>query len=196
MKGTLKTNLATNFLPSLMGTAIHSMIEEAIGSEDIFGDDFFKEIEVEYEGLKGHLDLAIKSKQQIVDWKTTTKKNMSVKSFPYPSKSYIYQVQVYAYLLMHDPRYKDDGWDIKTVTIIAIARDGGVQDITEYSYDYDEQIALDGIQWLSDIEEIVANGLEVPAPEKHAATFCSSYCSFYDPTGEIGCPGLPGFPRK
>ena len=187
IKGTLKTNLSTNFLPSLMGNAIHSMIEEAMGkdySEDIFGDDFEKEIPVEYNGLPGHVDLYIKSKKTVIDWKTSTKSKLTSKRYPWPNNQYITQVHIYGYLLK-----MAKGYEVETVKLVGLARDGGLQDIVEWTEDYDEEKALTGIRW---IEEQYANAEKgiVPKPEKNAKNYCSGYCPFFDPTGKIGCPGL------
>ena len=185
IKGTFKTNTDINFLPALMGTAIHTLIEEAISSEDVFGDDFLKETEVEYEGLKGHVDLYIKSQKMVVDWKTSTKKNLTTRFFPSPN--YIYQVQVYGYLLK-----KSMGLEVEKVSLVALARDGGLQDIIHHTVAYDEEIALAGIKWLNDIKEIVASNKTAPAPEKDARTFCRLYCSYFDETAKVGCPGAKG----
>lgn len=192
IKGTFKTNRDTNFLPSLMGTAIHTMIEEALGSnysDDIFGDDFLKEVPVEFEGLPGHIDLYIISKRMIVDWKTSTKSKLASTRYPWPSAQYKYQVHVYAYLLMNDPKYKALGYMVDTVAIIGVARDGGLQDIVEYLEPYNEELALQGIKWIND-QYANAEKDVIPPPEKNAKTYCSLYCSFYDPTEKIGCPGL------
>jgi hypothetical protein len=40
---------------------------------------------------------------------------------------------------------------------------------------------------LDSIKEIVATEAPAPAPEERVS-FCVKYCSFYDPSGEIGCP--------
>ena len=185
IKGTYKTNQNINFLPALMGTAIHSLIEEALIHEDVFGDDFLKEVEVEYDGLKGHVDLYIKSKKMVVDWKTTTKKNLKGDFFP--SANYIYQIHIYGYLLKYGL-----GLEVETVSLVALARDGGLSDIAEYTAPYNEALALEGIKWLREIEEIVATDGKAPEPERHAKSYCSLYCPFYDQTAQIGCPGMPG----
>ena len=183
--GTFKTNPNTDFLPALMGTAIHELIEKALAHEDVFGDDFLKEIEVEYQGLKGHVDLYIKSQKTVVDWKTSTKKNL--KGDYFPSAQYIYQVHVYAYLLK-----MAKGLEVETVKVVGLARDGRLTDIVEYSAPYDEELALAGIKWLADIREIVATDGRKPEPEKNAKTFCAIYCPWYDETAKIGCPGMKG----
>lgn len=183
LNNTFKTNLNINFLPALMGTAIHALIEEAIKYEDVFGDDFLKEIEVEYEGLPAHVDLYIKSQKTVVDWKTSTKKSMTSKRFPWPSVQYQYQVHVYGYLLKHAL-----GYEVEWVKLVGVARDGGLNDIMEWTQAYDEEVALQGIKWINDQYE--ASKGPAPEPERNAKTFCSNYCPFFDPTGEIGCPGL------
>lgn len=186
IKGSLKTNLATNFLPSLMGNAIHSMVETAMGkefSQDIFGDDFEKEIPVEYNGLLGHVDLYIHSKRAVVDWKTSTKSKLVGKRFPWPPVQYIAQVHVYGYLLK-----MVKGYEVETVKLVGIPRDGGLQDIVEWTEDYDEEKALAGIRWI-DEQYLNAEAGLVPEPQKNVS-FCRGYCPFFDESGEIGCPGL------
>ena len=46
-------------LAAIMGTAIHGAIEEAIGEVDPKGEKYLVETEVEYDGLKAHVDLFI-----------------------------------------------------------------------------------------------------------------------------------------
>lgn len=183
LKGTPKTNRDTDVLAALLGTFIHTGIEKAIESEDPFGDNFLKEIEVAFNGLPGHVDLFIKNMAIVVDWKTTSKKKLKGDSFPSPQ--YIYQVHVYGYLL------KQAGHDVKKVAMVAVPRDGRMDEIAEYIADYDEAIALKGIAWLDNIRKIVAEDGRPPEPQK-SKTFCELYCEWYDPTAKVGCPSKGG----
>ena len=166
----------TDKLAAIMGTFIHAGIAEAIKREDPFGDNFMIEQEFKVEGLRGHVDLYIKDKAQIVDWKTT-----KVKSLRYfPSMQQRMQLQLYGYLV------SENGYPVETVSLVAIARDGGAEDIREHTEPYDPEMAKQGLDWISNLQEMAANG-EIPEPEKDVF-FCRSYCDFYDATGVNGCP--------
>ena len=166
----------TEKLAAIMGTFIHAGIADAIKREDPFGDNFMIEQEFKVEGLRGHVDLYIKDKAQIVDWKTT-----KVKSLRYfPSLQQRLQVQLYGYLV------SENGYPVESVSLVAIARDGGAEDIREHTEPYDPEMAKQGLDWISNLQDMAANG-EIPEPEKDVY-FCRSYCDYYDETGVNGCP--------
>jgi len=166
----------TEKLAAIMGTFIHAGIADAIKREDPFGDNFMIEREFKVEGLRGHVDLYIKDRAQIVDWKTT-----KVKSLRYfPSLQQRLQVQLYGYLV------SENGYPVENVSLVAIARDGGAEDIREHTEPYDPEMAKQGLDWIANLQEMAANG-EIPEPEKDVF-FCRSYCDFYDETGVNGCP--------
>ena len=166
----------TEKLAAIMGTFIHAGIADAIRREDPFNDNFMIEQEFKVEGLRGHVDLYIKDKAQIVDWKTT-----KVKSLRYfPSLQQRLQVQLYGYLV------SENGYPVESVSLVAIARDGGAEDIREHTEPYDPEMAKQGLDWISNLQDMAANG-EIPEPEKDVY-FCRSYCDYYDETGVNGCP--------
>jgi hypothetical protein len=149
-------------LPALMGTAIHKMIEEALSAD---WNEYEMEREVEYDGLKGHIDLYVPSIGAVVDWKTTKLKNLDY----FPSKQQRWQVHLYAFLL------SKNGETPKTVTLVGIPRDGDERHIKIHTENYDEQMAMDALLWLADVKERT----ESPAPERHAAQFCQHYCPYF-----------------
>ena len=171
---TPKTNTNTENLAAILGTAIHAHLAEAIKFSDPFGDNFLIEQEVRTEDLKGHVDLYIKRAKKVVDWKTITKKK--IKEFP--SEQQIMQINLYGYLL------KANGYEVDTVALIGISRDGTMKDIKVWEESYNEDLALQGLAWLKDVRAMV----EPPAPEK-SVFFCRNYCSYYDATGVTGCTG-------
>lgn len=168
------TNPNTLRLAAIMGTAIHTYIEQAFERQDPFQDKYQLEVEVEHEGLMGHVDMYDKENQEVVDWKTVKKSNLTY----FPSKQQRMQVQLYGYLL------NKNNIGVKTVTLVAIPRDGDERDIVFHSEPYDESVALAGIAWLQEVKEMK----EAPAPEKDAF-FCQHYCGFYDASGLKGCTG-------
>jgi hypothetical protein len=177
LKQSPKVNTDTESLASILGTFIHSGIAEAIKREDPFGDNFIIEQEVTFGNLKGHVDLFIKDLGMVVDWKTTKKTSLRY----FPKLQQRMQVQVYGYLLAQN------GHEVKNVSLVAIPRDGIMNEIRAHVEPYDEALALEGLTWLNDLRALVA--LNGPAPEPtERVNFCASYCDYYDPTGEVGCP--------
>lgn len=174
INGYQSTNPNTLRLSAIMGTAIHTYIQEAFERQDPFNERYILEGEFEYEGLMGHVDMYDKENREVVDWKTVKKTNLTY----FPSKQQRMQVQLYGYLLTKN------GIEVKTVTLVAIPRDGDERDIVYHSEPYDESVALAGLAWLKEVQEMT----EAPAPEKDAF-FCQHYCNFYDKTGMVGCTG-------
>lgn len=163
-------------LAAIMGTAIHATIEDAIQTVDPKGEKYWVETEVEYNGMKAHVDLFIPETGDVVDWKTVKVKNLSY----FPSQQQRWQVQVYGYLLDKSGKGK-----VQTVNLVAIARDGDERDVKVHSEPYDPAIAEEALNWLAAIKE----SAEAPDPERDQ-NYCKSYCKFYDESGEMGCVGL------
>lgn len=166
----------TEKLAPILGTWIHAGIAEAIKRSDPFGDQFLIEQEFSADGIPMHTDLYIKDKKMVVDWKTTTRKSMRY----FPSESQVWQVQTYANILIKN------GYEVDKVVLCTIPRDGKMSEILVHAEDYDVAKAEAALAWKKEVEQYVINE-EVPLPEK-PKYWCSSYCEYYDPTGERGCP--------
>jgi len=169
------TNDNQSKLAAIMGTAIHAAIEEAIGHIDPEGKEYLVETEVAYGDMKAHVDLFVPSTGAVIDWKTSKVKNLSY----FPSVQQRWQVQVYGYLL------SKNGYDVKTVNLVAIARDGAEKDVKVHTEPYDEAIALEAFQWLANVKA----SKELPPAEKDQS-FCKDYCQYYDASEMMGCGGL------
>jgi len=174
-----KTNPDTLSLASIMGTGIHSQLQKIFHDQDPWGERYLLEEEYELpeENLVGHVDMYDKENQEVIDWKTSTKSNLSRY---FPNKSQRWQVQLYGLLMNHN------GHEVKTVTLVGIPRDGDERDIVYHSEPFDIEICKEALAWLKEVREAEV----APAPEKDA-TFCRNYCSFYDASGEKGCTGRP-----
>lgn len=179
LKQTPKTNLDTDSLAAILGTFIHSGIAEAIKREDPFGDNFLIEQAMSTDRIYGHIDLFIKDQGLVVDWKTTKTKSLRY----FPSEQQRYQVQVYGWLL------EQNGYTVNNVSLVAIPRDGEMKDLKVHIEPYDKEMAETGLNWLDKIRELVNTDSPPPAPEEKVF-FCSRYCSYYDSTGEVGCPSI------
>jgi CRISPR/Cas system-associated exonuclease Cas4 (RecB family) len=170
-----ETNDNQSKLAAIMGTAIHAAIEDAIGHIDPEGKEYLVETEVAYGDMKAHVDLFVPSTGAVIDWKTSKVKNLSY----FPSTQQRWQVQVYGYLL------SKNGHEVKTVNLVAIARDGAEKDVKVHTEPYDEAIALQAFEWLNQVKTSTV----LPEPEKDQS-FCKDYCQYYDATETMGCGGL------
>ena len=159
-------------LPAIMGTAIHAEIEKALADNK----DVILEFKVEHSGMKAHIDCWIPSTGDVIDWKTVKKQNLSY----FPTQQQRWQVQVYGYLIDKSGKGKP-----RTVSLVAIARDGDERDVRAHSEPYNESIAVDALNWL----EGVKASATIPKPEREES-FCKHYCKYYDSFEEIGCGGL------
>ena len=169
------TNENQSKLAAIMGTAIHAAIEEAIGAIDPEGKEYLVETEVAYGDMKAHVDLFVPSTGAVIDWKTSKIKNLGY----FPSNQQRWQVQLYGYLL------SKNGYEVKTVNLVAIARDGSEKDIKVHTEPYDESMALAALSWLANVKASTV----LPEPEKDQS-FCKDYCQYYDETEQMGCGGL------
>jgi CRISPR/Cas system-associated exonuclease Cas4 (RecB family) len=172
LNGQPETNDNEVKLAAIMGTAIHTAIENALADNQ----EVLLEKTVEYGGMKAHVDCFIPGTGDVVDWKTVKVKNLSY----FPSEQQRWQVQVYGYLIDKSGLGK-----VQNVNLVAIPRDGDERDILVHSEPYDEAIALEALNWL----EAIRTTQEAPAPERHES-YCKSYCKFYDASGEMGCVGI------
>ena len=156
-------------LASIMGTAIHEAIENSLSNHVTA----LYEHRVEIEGYPpATIDFYDPETKAVWDWKTITLKNV-----PYfQSQQKKWQVMVYAYLLTLD------GYEVETVNLLGIPRDGNENDLIAWSMPYDESVALEALAWLKDLE----SRTEAPAPEM-SGVFCQSYCPFF---GDL-CGGIP-----
>ena len=171
-----QTNENEMKLAAIMGTAIHSAIENALALADPTGTKYVVEQEVEWGDMKAHIDLWIPETGDVVDWKTVKKNNLSY----FPSTQQRWQVQVYGYLLDKSGKGKPT-----QVNLVAIPRDGDERDIKVHSEPYDPAIAEEALAWLAEVKQAT----EAPAPERDE-NYCKFYCKYYDASGDIGCVGL------
>lgn len=163
-------------LAAIMGTAIHAEIEKSISILDPKGEKYLVETEVEYNGMKAHIDLYIPETGDVIDWKTVKVKNLSY----FPTLQQRWQVQVYGYLLDKSGKGKP-----RTVNLVAIARDGDERDVKVHSEPYDPKLAEEALNWLAAIRESAV----APEPERDQS-YCRFYCKYFDESGKVGCTGI------
>ena len=173
---TPKTNLDTEKLSAIMGTAIHNTIYEALKAYDVFGNDFILEQSFSDEFFKGHCDFYSRESETVYDWKTVTLAKLAKGGLP--TKQQKIQVNIYASLIAQQ-------YPVKRVGLVFIPRDGKMKDIVAWEDDYNPKLVDEARIWVAQVKAMETP----PPPEKSAAFWCAEYCQFYDRTGEIGCQG-------
>jgi hypothetical protein len=166
-----ETNDGELKLAAIMGTAIHAEIEKALSDNP----DVLLETEVEYNGMKAHIDCFVPGTGDVIDWKTSKVKNLGY----FPSTQQRWQVQVYGYLLAKNG-HKVSAYHLLLLHVMVM------NVMSRYTQNLTTRLwHLEALGWLSAVKEAA----EAPAPEKDAR-YCQFYCKFYDASGEMGCVGL------
>jgi hypothetical protein len=173
LQGTEPINHSTLSAAAFMGTAIHEKIERRLA--DLGNDRYLIEVEVEYKGLMGHVDVYDTVDREVIDWKTITLKKVRY----FPSEQQWTQVQIYGLLLT------ENGHPVDTVSLVGIPRDGNERDMVVVSRPWDRSVAEEALLWLEEVRESVFP----PEPERKVS-FCRDYCQFFGGAGVSGCPGL------
>lgn len=163
------------FMGSVIGTAIHNLLEERAKDNP----DYLPEIRVElgeipgYGVIKSTSDLYIISKNAVNDWKTTTREKLKwLRMVPdsepseyefdgltqarYKVKTYLTQGQLYGMGM------EKAGYKVKTVSLIFIARDAKTtEDIWAYTVDYDRKVAEVAFDRAKKIWQALSTGKEL-----------------------------------
>ena len=177
LRDTPETNPDTLVMAAWMRTAIHTALENSIRRDDPFGERYLLEQRLEWEEFKGQVDCFDKEDLEVIDWKTTSKRNLS----GFPNEKHIAQVNMYGFLL------EKHGLEVKYVTLVGIPRDGHETDVVWHTEPYNRDAALESIEHARAVSAMI----EPPAPEMYKR-FCQMFCPYYDATEQVGCPGRSG----
>jgi len=177
LRDTPETNPDTLVMAAWMGTAIHTALENSIRRDDPFGERYLLEQRLEWEEFKGQVDCFDKEDLEVIDWKTTSKRNLS----GFPNEKHIAQVNMYGFLL------EKHGLKVKYVTLVGIPRDGHETDVVWHTEPYNRDAALESIEHARAVSAMI----DPPEPEMYKR-FCQMFCPYYDATEQVGCPGKTG----
>jgi hypothetical protein len=176
----------TDGIAAWMGSAIHTSIAEGLRLLDPFEDRFLIEQKWTTPQVSGSVDCYDIEHGRVMDWKTSKKASLGwlTKSPPtlgagaykWPSTQNWWQVHLYGWML------KQNGYDVKEVCLVGIAKDGNRDHIRTSIQEYDSWIAENALDWLID----VTDSEEMPPPEPSG--LCKNYCSWYSEDGFI-CSG-------
>ena len=175
------------WLGGKIGTAVHSLLEDAIAktTEPAFaGAIVEKKITLgelpDYGVVSSKPDVAMVAANQLLDWKTSSRAKVKKlqnlvaglkydKDSAYTLQKYIGQAQLYAWGL------NQSGIKIDRVTIVFINRDGsGEGDVWSFGVDYDEDYAVALWKRLEAIWTELRNGAH---PDNYAPTEGCYKCS-------------------
>lgn len=118
-------------LAAMVGTAFHSYIEKAL----LDSSRYLLEMPVSYRGIPGNLDAYDLIDRNAIDWKTTKADTIRRWRQSEPPTQYQVQVQTYAAALL------EKGHTPRTVSIVAIPTDSGMDKIHAWTWDFDKTIA-------------------------------------------------------
>lgn len=179
LHGGTVTNTDTHVLASLRGTGVHSIIEQSFRQEDPTGERYLIEHPVEVDGVPGHVDCYDKQEHVVEDAKSKDGAGVQSLRLYGPSRAYRWQIHGYGRGL------ELQGFTPKLVRITAYAIDSS-DDVAVWQEPYDPAVAQEALDHRARHAEMVLP----PKPQKDAAGWCSKFCQFWDPSGEVGCPGL------
>lgn len=180
--------------PSIMGTAMHSWLEEAV--RDHGGSEWMTETPVAVgEFVKGHSDLYHRSTACVIDHKSAGPDVMKKILKEGPPPGYVVQIQCYGY------GYEKLGMPVRKVALVFYPRAGWLRDMYVWADTYDRSIAEAALKRLYGIAHTVVS-LDVLKQshrwEQVDATPSNScgFCPWYDPGRDLergaddtGCPG-------
>lgn len=190
----LGTVMHSDPLPSIVGTATHSWMAEAVQKyQEAHG---FERYDVEMKVapdvvLQGSTDLYHRPHRLVLDWKfpgPDVFREMKKTGF-----SQRYRVQLNLYGLGH----RRAGRPVDKVGIVAMSRSGALRDMRVWIEDYDEEVALGAIRRMYNLGNLIDKegilddpsrwGMITPTPSR----LCG-YCRMYragGPADDTGCPG-------
>lgn len=178
--------------PAIVGTSIHTWLEQAINDyQAVHGvREWFTEMEVWPSPLvKGHTDLYRRG--LVLDLKNPSADNMKKLRDEGPSQQYITQVQLYG--LGHEQA----GRPVERVGIVALGRQGWLKDMFVWTTEYDRQHALDALQRIFDLgDTLIALGLpesgrwdQIPSQPNRLCSWCPWWNRDETIASSNGCPG-------
>lgn len=194
LAGTQTFNDRLDPLIAMVGTGIHSWMEQAIRRfNETFGDDTLTpETRVVIDSLlAGTSDLYHKQLRAVVDFKSAGADVL--KKVPDIGPDPGYRVQTHLYGL----GYENAGLPVDQVMLVYIPRSGLLRGIHVWREPYDRQVALDALRRRDEISEYVAQRVpfasfsaEVSEKDCYFCPFRSRMDMLMGPTAEFGCPGV------
>ena len=180
--------------PAVVGTAVHSWMEEAVRlfQEAHNLDHWVTEMEVLPSPIvKGHTDLYDAKRKLVLDWKFPSPDNLrKMRDDGVPEQ---YRIQVHLYGLGH----VNAGREVERVGIAAMGRQGWLKDCWVWSEPFNFELAKNAIKRIHSIGNVLMQAdLSDPVTWQNIEATPSRLCSWcpwnrrdFKVANEKGCPG-------
>jgi hypothetical protein len=195
-----ETNTGFDPWAAIVGTSIHSWLDDAISSWVVAtaSKAWLTETPVTLDGfIKGRSDLFNVDEACVIDHKGAGPSVMKKVVKDGPGPGYVVQVQLYGY------GYEQLGYEVKKVALAFYPRAGWLRDMYVWTADYDRDVALAALARVSRIAtEVVALDIlkeghghrweQIEATPTDHCGFCPWYQRDRTPemgADETGCPG-------
>jgi hypothetical protein len=209
--GFLAVNHAKDSWAAIVGTGIHAWMERAFTAFDANSGRFLIETRVsipstdEYEGTGGTCDLYDRKHGEVIDFKSTSQRQLKKYAKSGPSAGYKAQLHVYGLGM------RLRGETPRRVANIFFPRDGDLEDTVAWSEPYNEKVAVDALVRFTKIAKLARALVALPSPDPEASgpnydalvaipTTPSPLCGWCPafkpdaPSLRFGCPGNQSSP--
>jgi PD-(D/E)XK nuclease superfamily protein len=190
--GVSEANWWSDPLPAIVGTAVHTWLENAVTQfqKVHFMDRWLTEITVQPDlVVKGHCDLYDRELKAVIDWKTVSPTKLKAWKASGPPDHYKDQVNLYARGLIAG------GLPAEKVCLIAVPRSGWLRDMQVWMADYEPeraQAALDRMYKIANRLIAAGDNLsfeDIPAVPSGECAFCPWYRGGDRKADLSGCSG-------
>ena len=180
--------------PAVVGTAVHSWMEEAVRLfQEAHGlDHWVTEMEVLPSPIvMGHTDLYDSRRKLVLDWKFPSPDNLrKMRDDGVPQQ---YQIQVMLYGLGH----VNAGREVERVGIVAMGRQGWLKDCFVWTIPFDIGVAQNAISRIYSIGNTLMQAnlsdpvtwQQIPATPSRLCSWCPFFRRDFKIANEKGCPG-------
>jgi hypothetical protein len=195
MAGLPRVNFTPDPWPSIVGTSIHTWLENAVNAYQLkFGSQgWLTELEVmASDWLPGHIDLYHRGMGLVLDLKNPSRDNFRKMKKEGIGDRYFTQIQAYG------KGVKRAGKPVKRVGILTLPRDGNLSELWCKTFPFDEAFIDAKIRDLEALGEYLVkldvldnpdNWVQVPPTPSRLCGWCPHYNFSLDKPGANGCPG-------
>ena len=150
--GAAPVNLGADPWPAIVGTSVHSWLDQAVTRYQANVEDlgYLTEVRVRPDDLViGHSDLFNTKLGMVIDWKTVGTDGMRKVRKGQISQGYRTQIQVYG--LGHERA----GREVRSVALVFLARSGWLDDCYVWVEPYDRTVAIKALERIYQIADLL-----------------------------------------
>jgi hypothetical protein len=160
-----------------VGTAIHAYLAEIFGK--IEGYEVEQRVTIR-SGLSGSIDLFDVNRGIVMDWKTTSSKQIETRRKEGATKQQLIQTQLYGY------GKAQQGVVVNHVALVYLPTSGSLDEMHLEMYEYDEQVALDALARIDSLYTLLSTVDVESNPQMWdlipaEPTRLCSYCPYFLP---------------